>query len=155
MENKIMPKLDTFRQTLREGMDVFMHRSMRGMGLFAKANGLSISQVSILMQMHYRGAYAVSKISEQYDISVAGASQLVDKLVHSGYVERVEDPHDRRAKLLNLTNKGRGLIQQGITERYRWMDQLADRLTSEERTQISDAFNILTRVAQDLETAPV
>lgn len=150
-----MPKPDAFNQTIRSWLDFFMHRSMRSFGLFAKSNGLSMSQISILMQMHYKGSYAVSKISEQYDISVAGASQLVDKLVHSGYVQRIEDPHDRRAKLLSLTDKGKELIQLGIEERYRWMDQMVEKLSPEERAQVSDAFKIMTRAAEQLEAEPV
>ncbi len=97
----------------------------------------------------------MSGISEGYDITPAATSQLVDKLVQSGLIQRVEDPHDRRAKLLSLTDKGRDLIQRGIQERYRWVDELAVKLTAEERAQISEALNIMTRVAQELEAEPV
>lgn len=136
-------------------MDVFMHRSMRGWGRFAKSTGLSMPQFSVLMQLYYRGACGMSKVSEGFDITPAAASQLVDKLVQSGLMQRVEDPHDRRAKLLNLTDKGRDLIQQGIEERYRWVEELAGKLTADERAQVSEALNIMTRAAQELEAEPV
>jgi DNA-binding MarR family transcriptional regulator len=150
-----MTKSVQFSQAIRSWMDVFMHRSMRGWGLFAKSTGLSMPQFSILMQLHHKGVCGLSDISERFDISSAAASQLVDKLVQSGFIKREEDPHDRRAKLLNLTDKGTELIQQGIEERYRWVDQLAERLTAEERIQVGDALNIMTRAAQELEAAPV
>ena len=143
-----------FSKAIRSWMDVFMHRSMRGWGLFAKSTGLSMPQFSILMQLHHKGVCGVSDISERFDITNAAASQLVDKLVQSGFIKREEDPHDRRAKLLNLTDKGKELIQQGIEERYRWVDQLAERLTIEERVQVSEALNIMTRAAQELEAEP-
>jgi DNA-binding MarR family transcriptional regulator len=136
-------------------MDAFMHRSMRGWGLFAKSTGLSMPQFSVLMQLHYRGACGMSEISERFEVTAAAASQLVDKLVQSGFIKREEDPHDRRAKLLNLTNRGKELVQQGIEERYRWVDQLAERLTAEERVQVSEALNIMTRAAQELEAEPI
>jgi len=136
-------------------MDVFMHRSMRGWGRYAKSTGLSMPQFSILMQLHHRGACGMSMISEGYDISPAGASQLVDKLVHNELIQRVEDPSDRRAKLLYLTDKGRDLVLRGIEERYRWVDELGDKLTADERTQVSEALDIMTRVARDLEAEPV
>ena len=97
----------------------------------------------------------MSEISERFEVTPAAASQLVDKLVQGGFIIREEDPHDRRAKMLNLTDKGRDLVQQGIEERYRWMDQLSGRLTEVERVQISEALDILTRVATDLEAEPV
>ena len=140
-----------FSQAIRSWMDVFMHRSMRGWGLFAKSTGLSMPQFSVLMQLHYRGACGMSEISERFEVTAAAASQLVDKLVQSGFIKREEDPHDRRAKLLNLTDKGKQLVQQGIEERYRWVDQLAERLTVEERVQVSEALNIMNRAAQELE----
>jgi DNA-binding MarR family transcriptional regulator len=150
-----MTKPVQFSQAIRAWMDVFMHRSMRSWGIFAKSTGLSMSQFSVLMQLHYRGACGMSEISERFEVSPAAASQLVDKLVQSGFIQREEDPHDRRAKLLNLTDKGRTLIDQGNQERYRWVDQLAEALTDAERTQVSEALNIMTRAAEEFEARPV
>ncbi|NOH00945.1 MAG: MarR family transcriptional regulator [Chloroflexi bacterium] len=147
-----MTKSLPFSQAIREWMDVFMHRSMRGWHLFAKSTGLSLPQFSILMQLHHKGACGMSAISERFEITPAAASQLVDKLVQSGFIKRDEDPHDRRAKLLNLTDKGRTLIQQGIEERYRWVEELEEKLTAEERAQVIEALNIMTRAAQEVET---
>jgi DNA-binding MarR family transcriptional regulator len=146
-----MTKYVQFTQSIRSWMDIFMHRSMRGWGRFAKSTGLSMPQFGVLMQLHYRGACGMSKVSEGFDITPAAASQLVDKLVQSGLVQRVEDPDDRRAKLLSLSDKGRGLIQQGIEERYRWVEELAAKLSVEERLQVSEALNIMTRAAREME----
>jgi DNA-binding MarR family transcriptional regulator len=143
-----------FTGSIRAWMDVFMHRSMRGWWRFAKSTGLSMPQFSMMMQMYHRGACGMSEVSERFEITPAAASQLVDKLVHSGLIQREEDPHDRRAKLLNLNDKGRELIQRGIEERYRWVDELAGKLTVEERVQISEALDIMTRAAQELEAEP-
>lgn len=145
----------TFNQAIRSWMDVFMHRSMRGWGQFAKSTGLSMPQFSVLMQLHHKGACGVSDISERFDITNAAASQLVDKLVQSGFIKRDEDPNDRRAKLLNLTDKGKKLIQQGKEERYRWVDELAGKLSAEERTQVSEALDIMTKAAKALEAESV
>jgi len=150
-----MIKSPQFSQAIRSWMDVFMHRSMRGWGLFAKSTGLSMPQFSVMMQLHHRGNCAIGDISERFDITNAAASQLVDKLFQGGFIKREEDPQDRRAKMLNLTDKGKDLIQRGIEERYRWVDQLSSKLTVEERDQVTDALNIMTRAAQELEAEPV
>jgi len=146
-----MSKPVQFTQAIRAWMDVFMSRSMRGWGLFAKSTGLSMPQFSLLMQMHHKGACGMSEVSERFEITPAAASQLVDKLVQNGFIQREEDPNDRRAKLLNLTDKGRDLIGRGMEERYRWVDELAGKLSAEERAQISAALNIMTEAAKDLE----
>ena len=144
-----------FTQSIQAWMDIFMHRSMRGWWRYAKSTGLSMPQFSILMQLHHKGPCGMSGISEGYEITPAATSQLVDKLVQSGLIQRVEDPNDRRAKLLSLTDKGRDLILNGIKERYRWVNEMADKLTADERAQISEALDIMTRIATDLEAEPV
>ena len=146
-----MTKSARFSQSLRAWMDVFMHRSMRGWNHFAKTTGLSMPQISILMQLHHKGPCGMSEVSNRFDISAAAASQLVEKLVHAGYLERAEDPTDRRAKLLTLSAKGEELIQQGTEERYRWMDELTSKLSAEERAKVAEALNILTEATQKLE----
>lgn len=150
-----MTKSSPFSKAIRSWMDIFMQRSMRGWGLFAKSMGLSMPQFSMMMQLHYKGACGMSQVSERFEITPAAASQLVDKLVQGGLIKRDEDPHDRRAKVLNITDKGRELIERGIEERYHWVDQLEGKLTVEERAQISEALNIMTRAAQELEAEPV
>ena len=150
-----MSKSVQLNQAIRSWMDIFMHRSMRGWGRYAKSTGLSMPQFGLLMQMHHKGACGMSEVSERFEITPAAASQLVDKLVQNGFIKREEDPQDRRAKLLNLTDKGRELIQQGIEERYRWVEELGERLTGEERVKVTEALNIMTRAAQELEAEPV
>jgi DNA-binding MarR family transcriptional regulator len=141
-------------QTIRQFMDFAMHHSMRERAHFAKSAGLSMPQFGILMQLHYRGNCGISDIGERFDITNAAASQLVDKLVQSGLLQREEDPSDRRAKLVNLTDKGREFIHHGIEERYRWVDQLTGKLTAEERAKVDEALNIMTQAAQELEAQP-
>jgi len=146
-----MTKPTQFSKTLRAWMDTFMHRSMRGWSHFAKSTGLSMSQFSILMQLHHKGPCGMSEIGERFDISAAAASQLVDKLVQAGYLARTEDPTDRRAKLLALSDKGKELINQGTEERHRWMDDLTSKLSTEEQAKVVEALNILTEAAQTME----
>ena len=146
-----MNKSVLITQPLHAWMDVFMHRSMRGWNQFAKSTGLSMPQFSILMQLHYKGACGMSAISERFDVSAAAASQLVDKLVQAGYIERTEDPSDRRAKLLKLSTNGAKLVDNGIQQRYRWMDELTSKLSAAEQTKVSEALTLLTEAARQME----
>jgi|SRR5690606_6958271 len=138
-------------QSLREWMDIFMHHSMRGWYQFAKSTGLSVQQFSILMQLHHKGPCGMSQISERFEISNAAASQLAEKLVQSEYIERAEDPNDRRAKVLQLTPKGRDLVNAGVEERYRWLDDLVKKLSADEKSKVYEGLTILTEEAKKLE----
>ncbi len=142
-------------RTMRQFMDMAAHYSMRANAHFVKATGLSMPQFGLLMQLHHRGSCGMSEVSERFEITPAAASQLVDKLVQSGLVRREEDPHDRRAKSLNLTAKGRELIQQGLEQRYQWVERWVGKLTPEERIKAAEALEVMERAARELEAGPV
>jgi DNA-binding MarR family transcriptional regulator len=144
-----------FIQIIRQFMDIGMQRALHERLHFAKSLGLSMPQLSVLFQLHFRGVCGMSEVSEQFEITPAAASQLVDKLVQNGLIRREEDPRDRRAKCLNLTDKGKELLQRNFDERYRWVDELAEKLTPEERAKVTEALEIMTRAAQGLETEPM
>ncbi|MGE5374138.1 MAG: MarR family winged helix-turn-helix transcriptional regulator [Bacteroidota bacterium] len=150
-----MTKEIQFTQSIRTWMDAFMQRSMGSWWRFARSTGLSMPQFSLMTQMYHRGACGMSGISDRFEITPAAASQMVDKLVQSGYVVREEDPTDRRAKTLNLTAKGRQLIDAGNEERYRWVEDLAGKLNAEERARIVEALEVMTQAMQELEEEPV
>jgi DNA-binding MarR family transcriptional regulator len=146
-EHILLPK------ALRAWMDVSTHYSMRGWAHHAKATGLSMPQFSILMQLFYRGNFGISELSERFEITSAAASQHVDNLFQAGLIERDEDPRDRRAKQIHLSTKGKALIESGMSERYRWMDRLAETLEEKDRQKIADALVILTEAARKLDPA--
>lgn len=146
-----MTKPSPMSHALRAWMDVFMHRSMRSWHVYVKTTGLTMPQFSILMQLHYKGACGMSEISEKFDVTAAAASQLAEKLVQGGYIERAEDPSDRRAKFIQLSPKGSDLIEAGIKERYRWMDEITSNLTAEEKGRVAGALRLLTEAAKNLE----
>jgi DNA-binding MarR family transcriptional regulator len=144
-----------FASTIRQFLDIAMQHSLRERAHFAKSIGISMPQFSILIQLHFRGVCGMSEVSERFEITPAAASQLVDKLVQGGLIQRDEDPHDRRAKCLKLTDKGRALIQRNFEERYRWVDQLAGKLTAEERGKVTEALGLMKEAASELEAEPV
>jgi DNA-binding MarR family transcriptional regulator len=72
--------------------------------------------------------------------------------VQSEYIERAEDPNDRRAKVLQLTSKGKDLINAGVEERYRWLDELVKKLSTDEKSKVHEGLSILTEAAKKLES---
>ncbi len=140
-----------FLKVLREWAEVFMHRSMRDFKRFMDESGLSFSQVNVLMRLFHGGKRGVSEIGDHLGVTNAAASQAVDRLVQMGMIERAEDPDDRRAKQLALTDKGRALIEKGIDARSQWIENLTNALTSEQQTMIVSALTLLTEAARKTE----
>ena len=150
-----MPSSPELTETIRQLIDVITTRSMRERAHFVKASGLSMPQFGILMHLYYSNNCGISHLGEHMDISAPAASQLVDRLVQHGLVERTEDPNDRRAKQLTLTPKGRELIETGLTARTRWVDELVRSLKPEDYDQVAATLSKLTEAVRDLEQSKV
>ncbi len=141
----------SFKETVRSFMDIFMDRAMHGWKRFAREAGLSMAQYSILMQLHYRGRCSISDISERFETTSAAASQIADKLVQAGFLERTEDPADRRSRLLTLSPRGRDLIDESIRARYRWVEDLESKLTAGEQQKVIEGLSLITTAASQPE----
>lgn len=137
-------------QTIRQGMDLITHRAFREQGRFVKAAGLSMAQFGILMQLHYQQRCGISDISSRMDITNAAASQLVDKLVQGELLERTEDPNDRRAKQLKLTQKALDLVETGMAERYSWVDTLVTHLEPAEIEKVAEVMELLSKTLRQM-----
>jgi len=146
-----MSPTKVFTEVIREWSEVFMQRSMRDFRKFMDETGLSFSQINILMRLIHAGSTGVSEIGEQLGVSNAAASQAVDRLVVLDLIKRTEDPTDRRAKLLALSQKVRTLIESGIEARSRWVEGLTDALTPEQQNMIVAALTLLTAAARATE----
>ena len=144
---------EQFNQVLRDWSETFMRRSMHDFVQFSKDSGLSMTQIHTLFRLHHTGMCGVTEVGDHLGVTHAAASQMVDRLVQQGLIERAEDPSDRRAKQLSLTPEGHRLVQDSIEARRHWMEQLTDFLDPEELEQISQALTILTRTARRLEPA--
>ena len=146
-----MQSSDQMTAALRDWMDVFMRRSMRDFILFTKENGLSMSQVGALFQIHRKGACGVSDIGDDLGVTSAAASQMIERLVQQDLITRSEDPVDRRVRQIVLTAKGRQLMQQSIHARLGWLDELVEVMQPEEQAQIVAALRILIEKSLQLE----
>lgn len=146
-----MTEKSEFVAILHAWAEVFMRRSMRDMIQFAKSSGVSIAQLNTLMYLSHHNRCGVSGIGDHLGVTNAAASQMIERLVQQGFLERSEDPQDRRSKQISLTEKGRKLIEDGIETRRRWMEDLATALGYEEQELITQALVLLTRAARKLE----
>ena len=85
-----------------------MGRSMRDFTTFMRNSGLSMPQVSALFRLYYQGQCGVTDIADHLDVTSAAASQMIERLVQQGLLERSEDPNDRRVKQIDLSPAGPG-----------------------------------------------
>ncbi|RPI34558.1 MAG: MarR family transcriptional regulator [Chloroflexota bacterium] len=149
----MMTTAKQFSDILSEWTGVLMRRSMRDFMRIMKDTGLSMSQLGVLIRLYFQQECGISDIGSHLGVSNPAASQLVERLVQQGLLDRSEDLSDRRAKQIRLTAKGRLLIEEHIEARRRWMEELTTTLSREEQESIIRALTLLNQAAHDLDSA--
>lgn len=139
-----------FKQVVNDWAKIYMHRSMQDFKRFMEETGLSFSQINILMRLFHGGMSGVSQIGDQLGVSDSAASQMVDRLVGMGLIQRTEDPQDRRAKCLELTPMGYSTVQEGVQARTKWLENLTDNFTTEQQELITSVLILMTEKANKL-----
>lgn len=101
------------------------------------------------MDIFQVGECQVSGIIDLTGSSPAAASQLVDRLVQQGLLQRAEGPLNRRIKKLRLTGKGLRLIHQGVASN-RFLQDIMASLPEQQREIVNTAFGCLAQASHKL-----
>jgi DNA-binding MarR family transcriptional regulator len=122
-----------------------MRQSMWAFLKFNQERNLSLPQVNSLIFIHRRGQTSVNDLAKHWGVTKAAVSQMVDKMVDQGWIDRTENPHDRRSRDLTVTLKGVQLIEEVQKYRHGWIDEFIKGLSQEEVRIIMPAFEILNQ----------
>ncbi len=106
---------------------------------------LTMPQFKILYLLYRRGRLRMTRLAELLGKNISTATGVVDRLVDEKLIKREEDPEDRRAVVVRLTEKGHELCesfmqQSGLMERA-----VMARLSLEELQIVVQAMEIMTR----------
>jgi DNA-binding MarR family transcriptional regulator len=83
----------------------------------AEAGNLSLVQLRALTMLRGLGVANLVALAEGLGITVSTASRMVDRLVSSGWVDRVPSSQNRREISLSLTSDGRRVLDRYDTLR--------------------------------------
>jgi DNA-binding MarR family transcriptional regulator len=108
---------------------------------------LTMGQIRALVSLRMHGPCAVGGLAELLAISEPTASQLVDRLVKRGLVERREDAADRRRVLVSLTTQAQGTFDAVEAEKERTMDDWLAQLGQVELSALATGLRALVAVS--------
>jgi len=112
-----------------------MHSGMKGDMLM---NATDLAALRMLIMQEQRGqSVSPHDVARHLRISTASTTKLLDRLTASGHVERRPHPHDRRARVVLLTQESREAFYRHFGERLRAMRGVAQGYSEEELAVIS------------------
>lgn len=109
--------------------------------------GLSSARWQVLGVVEH-GPAPVANVARIMGLSRQSVQQTADALARDGFVEYVENPHHRRAKLISLTPKGRKALDHVVASHAEWANRIAPAVNLQ---RLRAAVNALRRVRERLE----
>lgn len=146
-----MQATDSSTRELTEEILAWIPRVMRGADskVFEVLEELhvTIGQTKVLQDLHACGCeISVKEVGTRLNISLPAASRSVDALVQRGWMERREDPDDRRSKLVRLSPEGESVVKR-LTDARR--AHLASYLETLDEPQRRDLLSALKAIPKD------
>ncbi len=109
--------------------------------------GLTTTQCKALLELGGLGncpsTWQVSDLAEVFGGSLPAMSRAVDGLVKKGLATRVEDPADRRVRLVRITAEGKDLVEELTTVKRNGLEAFAATLTATQRRKLDAAVESL------------
>jgi DNA-binding MarR family transcriptional regulator len=110
-------------------------------------SGLTTTQCKALLELGGLGncppTWQVSDLAELLGSSLPAMSRAVEGLVKKGLATRVEDPTDRRVRLVRITEDGKRLVHTLTTVKRNGLEAFASTLTAAQRRKLDAAVESL------------
>jgi MarR family 2-MHQ and catechol resistance regulon transcriptional repressor len=111
------------------------------------ATGLGNSDFRVLEALLHKGPMAVNELGPKVFLTPGSISVAVERLHAQGLVSRTECAKDRRVRTVDLTPKGRKLIETAFREHSAHMDALGETLEPKTRRKMVEALKELGKTA--------
>ena len=118
-------------------------RAIRRQMRSGRAGSLSVPQFRIMIFARRNPGTNLSAAAEHLGISLPAASQLVDRLVRAGLLDRAIRPHERRHVELRLTDAGVAALADCDAATRDWLKARFEALGGERRDAIVEALGEL------------
>lgn len=101
---------------------------------------LTLQQLRAFAFIFAQGQTPISKVADSLRIKPNVATGIIQRLVDRELIERHEDPHDRRVRLVKLTDRGFALVDELAGIVLARSREYLDRLSDEQLHQLRGIF---------------
>lgn len=130
------------------------HRMFRAVNDEMNGCGLSMARTKVLTLLDGQGPTRQSVLAADLGLAPHSITDIVDSLERLGLAERRPDASDRRAKLVAITDAGRGCLAVAHATRDRLLTQIFGALSQEDRSTLLRLLDALDEAARRIPAAP-
>jgi len=133
---------------IREILFSFFRLNVTGERLFAGI-GQTPGKVSLMRSLMEQGPQSVAQIARARPVARQAVQRMADELAEQGLIEFVENPTHRRAKLAQLTPKGKKMMDETMAAELKWANRLTRNFGEREVEIARDVIRRLTEILAD------
>lgn len=108
----------------------------RGASRNMKENGLTPSQFEVLEVLYHKGAMKVCEIKEKILASSGNMTVILANLEKDGYIGRIMCESDRRSFILDITEKGKEVMDRTFPLHIAYLEDTLKNLNDSEKREI-------------------
>jgi MarR family 2-MHQ and catechol resistance regulon transcriptional repressor len=110
---------------------------------------MGVSDFGVLEALLHKGPLTVKQLGEKVLLTSGSMTAAVDRLIKRGLVTRCDDERDRRARIIQLTDKGKETISQAFTQHRLAMESAVGNFSQQERVELLPLLRRLGRTAEE------
>jgi DNA-binding MarR family transcriptional regulator len=111
---------------------------------------LNRTHMKALMVIYTQGFPHMTQLCSHMNMEKGSLTPVIDSLIGVELVHRKRDPHDRRKVILDLTQKGRTLVEAHLECVHRHVQKKLERLPKRDVERFRSALQDLYEIAQKL-----
>lgn len=141
-------------ETLDEIVTAVLTASRALVGVSARSLGgveeaVTLTQFRTLVVLHAHGPSRLNLLAERLQVNSSTALRTVDRMIAGGLVDRRENQEDRREVLIELTTRGRRVVDDVTDRRRHAIEEIVKRMPPPNRRQMIDALLVFAEAADE------
>ena len=146
-------KLNMNKKDMVNEIIELQHRAFRAMGRNEPTAwmdlNLTLAQLKCLHLIYFGGKTNLIKLAEALNVTPPNVTAIVNRLVKQELISREENPEDRRAYILSVTQKGTALLE-GLQESgAKRIVGILNKLSTKELAALQTGFKALVREVEN------
>jgi DNA-binding MarR family transcriptional regulator len=137
-------------QRLLDLLNALGHTTFRQL-LWQRASELDLTyaQSQVLFYVADHTGCHMGDVAKAFAVTLPAVTHIVDRLEEKAFLQRVDDPVDRRAYVLELTRPGRALVQELRGLQMRGVEAVLKRMAADDRQRVIKGLEALVDAAAE------
>ena len=110
---------------------------------------VTLTQFRTMVVLRAHGSARLNRLSERLQVNASTTLRTIERLIAAGLVDRRENAEDRREVVIDLTERGRRLVDDVTARRRHAIEQIVRAMPGRERHLLVDALLAFAEAADE------